>query len=174
MQGSATVKDTKGKYVFWDIDGTLAPFRFNNHISSPDGTDLAISMQEIEDGVFYDRMPSRHMQCVLASCMSKANIVMGHKLNDKERADKHRWLDKHFPDIAERLIVDCSQSKADCIIAYCKEHNIPLSEVVFVDDVVPFIFEAERKGIKSYHISSFLDWAILCFEEEFKVNLVYK
>lgn len=27
-----------------------------------------------------------------------------------------------------------------------------------VDDVLRFLREAERKGIKSYHISSFLDW----------------
>ena len=28
----------------------------------------------------------------------------------------------------------------------------------YVDDVLAFLREAERKGIKSYHISSFLDW----------------
>lgn len=27
-----------------------------------------------------------------------------------------------------------------------------------MDDVLAFLREAERKGIKSYHISSFLDW----------------
>ena len=31
-------------------------------------------------------------------------------------------------------------------------------DVLFVDDVIPFLREAERKGIRSYHISSFLDW----------------
>ena len=29
---------------------------------------------------------------------------------------------------------------------------------IYVDDVISFLREAERKGIKSYHISSFLDW----------------
>lgn len=29
---------------------------------------------------------------------------------------------------------------------------------MYVDDVIPFLREAERKGIKPYHISSFLDW----------------
>lgn len=44
-----------------------------------------------------------------------------------------------------------------------KDHDISLQDVVFVDDVfvddvIPFLREAERKGIKSFHISSFLDW----------------
>lgn len=33
-----------------------------------------------------------------------------------------------------------------------------MKDVVYVDDVLVFLREAERKGIKSYHISSFLDW----------------
>ena len=41
---------------------------------------------------------------------------------------------------------------------YLKDHDISLQDVVFVDDVIPFLREAERKGIESFHISSFLDW----------------
>lgn len=44
------------------------------------------------------------------------------------------------------------------ILQYCKDHDISLQDVVFVDDTIPFLREAERKGIKSFHISSFLDW----------------
>lgn len=60
--------------------------------------------------------------------------------------------------IKERLLVYEDKSKADTILQYCKEHNIDLKNVVFVDDVIPFLREAERKGINSFHISSFLDW----------------
>lgn len=49
-------------------------------------------------------------------------------------------------------------SKADTILQYCKDHDISLQDVVFVDDVISFLREAERKGIESFHISSFLDW----------------
>lgn len=41
---------------------------------------------------------------------------------------------------------------------YCARRRIDLKDVVYVDDVLVFLREAERKGIKSYHISSFLDW----------------
>lgn len=45
----------RDKYVFWDIDGTLAPYRFNDHVSDPDGTDNGMSLREIEDDIFLTR-----------------------------------------------------------------------------------------------------------------------
>ena len=60
--------------------------------------------------------------------------------------------------IKERMLVFEEFSKADCIINYCRNKNIDLKDVVYVDDVIKFLREAERKGIESWHISSFLDW----------------
>lgn len=131
MNENAQIKDLEDKYVFWDIDGTLAPYRFNNHVANPNGTNNGMSLKEIEDGVFLTRKPSKHMQNVLGTCNAKENIVMGHCQVKKEMEE---------------------------ILQYCKTHNIDLNDVVYVDDVISFLREAERKGIKSYHISSFLDW----------------
>lgn len=50
------------------------------------------------------------------------------------------------------------KSKAAGITQYCKERNIDLRDVIFVDDVLSILREAERKGIKAYHVSSFFDW----------------
>ena len=74
--------------------------------------------------------------------------------------DKQLWLDKHFPIIRQqdRILTFENISKADSIVEYCAGHRIDLKDVVYVDDVLAFLREAERKGIKSYHISSFLDW----------------
>lgn len=131
----------RNKYIFWDIDGTLAEYRFNGHVSDPEGTDNGM-----------------HMQMVLSTCGAKQNIVMGHCQVQKEMDDKQLWLDKYYPSITERLLVSEDKSKADTILQYCKDHDISLQDVVFVDDTIPFLREAERKGIKSFHISSFLDW----------------
>lgn len=150
--------ELKNKYIFWDIDGTLAAYRFNGHVSDPEGTDNGMSLKEIEDGVFLKRKPSYHMQMVLSTCGAKQNIVMGHCQVQKEMDDKQLWLDKYYPSITERLLVQEDKSKADTILQYCKDHDISLQDVVFVDDTIPFLREAERKGIKSFHISSFLDW----------------
>lgn len=68
----------RDKYVFWDIDGTLAPYRFNDHVSDPDGTDNGMSLREIEDDIFLTREPSKHMQEVVNTCGAKKHIIMGH------------------------------------------------------------------------------------------------
>ena len=158
VSGNARLEDLKNKYIFWDIDGTLAPYRFNGHVADPDGTNNGMSLKEIDNHVFLDRAPSQHMQKVIATCKAKQHIIMGHCQVEKEAQDKEIWLNTHYPMIKERLLVSEDKSKTDTILQYCKEHNIDLNDVVYVDDVIPFLREAERKGIKSFHISSFLDW----------------
>lgn len=156
--GNIYKNDLKNKYVFWDIDGTLAPYRFNGHISDPNGTNNGMSLKEIEDGIFLDRKPSKHMQKILNTCEAKQHIIMGHCQVEKEMKDKEIWLNKYYPIIKERLLVYEDKSKANTILEYCQKHNINLKDVVYIDDVIPFLREAEHKGIKSFHISSFLDW----------------
>ena len=158
MIESITKNETRNKYIFWDIDGTLAPYRFNNHVSDPNGTENGMSEQEIENGIFFERKPSRHMQHVLETCMSKKNIIVGHCFNQKEINDKEKWLDKYYSDIKERIWVPMNNSKVDYILKYCNENSILLSDIIFVDDVIKFLREAEHNKIESWHISSFLDW----------------
>lgn len=156
--GMITKKDTENKYIFWDIDGTLAAYRFNGHVLAKDGTDNGMSLEEIDNGLFLKRKPSLFMQNVVKTCGAKENIIMGHCMNEKEIEDKHIWLDKYYPMIKERIFAFEDKSKANCIIDYCEKRNINLKDVLYVDDVIKFIKEAERKGISSWHISSFLDW----------------
>lgn len=156
--GSITKMDLKDKYVFWDIDGTLAPYRFNDHVADPDGSMNSLNLKEIENGVFLHRKPSKHMQKVLKTCESKQNIVVGHCLAEKEIQDKEIWLAKNYPMISERLFLSRDKSKTTAILKYCNKHNINLKDVIFVDDVISFLMEAERKDIRSFRISSFLDW----------------
>lgn len=149
---------TKNKIIFWDVDGTLAEYRFNNHLGDPEGTDNGMSMAEILDGVFLNRKPSKHMQNVVNTSEAKEHIVLGHTMCEKETLDKHIWLDRYYPQIEKRLFIGIEESKADTILEYTKAHNIDINQVIFVDDIIRIAREAERKGITSYHISSFLDW----------------
>jgi hypothetical protein len=158
--GSVRKSDLENKYVFWDIDGTLAPYRFNDHVSDPEGTNNGMSLKEISEHIFLTRKPSQHMMKVVYSCGARRNFIMGHCQVQQEMDDKQLWLDKHFPIIKrqDRLLTFENISKADSIIEYCAGHRIDLKDAVYVDNVLVFLREAERKGIKSYHISSFLDW----------------
>lgn len=158
--GSVRKSDLENKYVFWDIDGTLAPYRFNDHVSDPEGTNNGMSLKEISEHIFLTRKPSQHMMKIVYSCGARRNFIMGHCQVQQEMDDKQLWLDKHFPIIRrqDRILTFENISKADSIIEYCAGHRIDLKDAVYVDDVLVFLREAERKGIKSYHISSFLDW----------------
>lgn len=158
--GSVRKSDLENKYVFWDIDGTLTPYRFNDHVSDPEGTNNGMSLKEISEHIFLTRKPSQHMMKVVYSCGARRNFIMGHCQVQQEMDDKQLWLDKYFPIIRrqDRILTYENISKADSIVEYCAGHRIDLKDVVYVDDVLAFLREAERKGIKSYHISSFLDW----------------
>jgi hypothetical protein len=158
--GSVRKSDLENKYVFWDMDGTLAPYRFNDHVSDPEGTNNGMSLKEISEHIFLTRKPSQHMMKVVYSCGARRNFIMGHCQVQQEMDDKQLWLDKHFPIIRrqDRILTFENISKADSIVEYCAGHRIDLKDAVYVDDVLVFLREAERKGIKSYHISSFLDW----------------
>lgn len=161
--GSCTKSDLENKYVFWDIDGTLAPYRFKDHVADPDGTNNGMSLEEIDEHIFLTREPSAHMKNIVYTCGAKKNIIMGHCQVQQEIDDKQLWLDKYFPIIKrpDRIFTFESIPKAESILNYCNTHNIDLQDVVYADDVLSFLREAERKGIKSYHISSFLDWNIV-------------
>ena len=100
------------------------------------------------------------MQNVINTCEARVNLIMGHCQNQKEMDDKKYWLDIYYPTITERNLTFEDIPKYQTILNYCSKNNIDLKDVIFVDDVIPFLREAERHGITSYHISSFLDWGM--------------
>lgn len=155
---SITIDQTRNKIIFIDLDGTLAPYRFNGHVGDPNGSNCGMSDEEIEMGIFLMRKPSKHMQNVINTSLAKEYIVISNCHARKEIEDKNKWLDKYYPTIEKRLYPGESNSKADIIIKYCQEHNYKLDDVLYVDDIVEYLREAEKKGIESWHISSFLDW----------------
>jgi len=158
--GMATIDDIRGKYIFWDIDGTLAPFRFNDHISDPLGTHHGMSLVEIDEGIFFSRKPSKHMMNVVKTCEAKKQIILGHCHAQKEIDDKNKWIPKYFPQISEIILVPDEVEKYEVILDYCEKNDILPADCVFVDDKIPLLQAAEKQGIKAYHISSFLDFGL--------------
>ena len=152
-----TPQDTNGKVIFWDIDGTLAPYRFDGGVS-----DVPFFFESycpfVEDHYLRYRHPSRFMQKLLPTCDAKEHVICGHYRHQTEIDDKEIWTDTNFPYIKRRLFVYMDDSKADAIIKFCSENDIDLEDVIFVDDVTSILKDAEGKGIESCHISSFMDW----------------
>lgn len=149
---------TKGKIIFWDIDGVLASYRFNNHVGVDDGTHNGMSKEEVDNGCFLYRKPSKHMQKVLNTSGAKKNIIMGHCGYYQEILDKKKWLKEYYPMIDDIILTYQDIPKYKSIIDYCSKNQILLKDILFVDDTVPYLQMAERQGISSWHISSFLDW----------------
>ena len=79
-------------------------------------------------------------------------------MSSKTKYYKNLWLDKYYPNITERILTFENIPKYESILAYCKNKNISLKDCIFIDDVLAHLRKAEQMGIKSYHISSFLDW----------------
>lgn len=98
------------------------------------------------------------MQKVLNTSGAKKNIIMGHSGYYQEILDKKKWLKEYYPMIDDIILTYQDIPKYKSIIDYCSENLIPLKDILFVDDTVPYLQMAERQGISSWHISSFLDW----------------
>jgi FMN phosphatase YigB (HAD superfamily) len=162
MDYDGTIKqsDLKGKHLYWDIDGTLAPYRFNGHLADPDGTDTGMSLKEIEEGCFLNRAPSKRMQRVIETCGAAEHIILGHCHAEREISDKRKWVSQHFPTVSRCLFIADEVSKAEMLKRDCKAHGISIADCVLIDDSLPILREVERSGITSFHISSFLDYEL--------------
>lgn len=164
LDGSIKKDDLKDKYVFWGIDGTLAPYRLNGHISDPGGSGMPVSPADIRENIYMKRKPSSFMQMVLYTSGAKDHFAASVIRCGTEMMDKLSWLSVHYPMISEPVFVweqdieGNNGSLVDAIREYCTDNMIDTGSVVIVSADFPVLIEAEDKGLCSYHISSFLDY----------------
>ena len=85
----------KNSWVFVDIDGTLAEYRFNNHVSAKDGTNNGQTKEEVENGIFLKSRPLKSVIKILSKCKAKGIYTLGAIAFSQEVDDKRRWLKKH-------------------------------------------------------------------------------
>lgn len=180
------IKALKNKYVYVDIDGTLAEYRFNNHVSAKDGTTNGQTMEEIENHVFLYSRPLKTVIKTLKRAKKRGIWVCGAIISPVELEDKAVWINKYCQDIEFNgcfwFVSDeywdtfldyfnCGKNGYDIVTQYgvilkgsknhmwnwIVSHNFhKLEETVFIDDVLPYLKQAEEKGVTAYHISSFI------------------
>lgn len=149
----------KGKYVFFDIDGTLSEFRYNDKLFSDD----QIGCQSLEDllfgDLFYKARPLKVMQDVISDLYGENVFILGTVFTNNEAQQKYRWLASNFPNIKKEniIFINRAEIKPLVILEYVKHFNWNISDVIFVDDRLDVLREAEVLGIKSYHPSSFVE-----------------
>lgn len=151
----------KDKYVFFDVDGTLSEYRYNDKLYS--GGRPELGCQTLEDllfsNLFSKARPLKTMQKIVSNLDSNRVFVLGTIVTNNEIEQKYTWLKENYPNIKRENIcfISSTMLKPDVILEYCKYLNIIKEEVVFVDDRLDVLRKAEELGITAYHPSSFME-----------------
>ena len=151
----------KDKYVFFDVDGTLSEYRYNDKFYS--GGCPELGCQTLEDllfsNLFSKARPLKTMQKIVSNLDSNRVFVLGTTVTNNEIEQKNTWLKENYPNIKHENICFISSTilKTEVILEYCKHLNINKEDVVFVDDRLDVLRKAEELGITAYHPSSFME-----------------
>lgn len=155
------LKKLKEKYVFFDVDGTLSEYRFNDKLYS--GGCPELGCQSLEDllfsNLFANARPLKNMQNIISQLNSDKIFVLGTIVTNNEINQKYKWLEENYPNIKKENIIFISSTmmKPNVIIEYAKKLDINLQDTVFVDDRLDVLRKTEELGITAYHPSSFVE-----------------
>lgn len=151
----------KDKYVFFDIDGTLSEYRYEDKLYG--GKCPELGCQSLEDllfsDLFYKARPLKGMQNIISNLDSDKVFILGTITTNNEVEQKYIWLKENYPNIQRKNIyfICSTMLKPEVILEYCKHFNIKKDDVAFVDDRLDVLRKAEELGILSYHPSSFVE-----------------
>ena len=151
----------KDKYVFFDVDGTLSEYRYNDKLYS--GACPELGCQTLEDllfsNLFSKARPLKTMQKIVSNLESNRVFILGTIVTNNEIEQKYIWLKENYPNIKHENIcfISSTMLKPEVILEYCRYLNINKEDVVFVDDRLDVLRKAEELGITSYHPSSFME-----------------
>ena len=155
------IEKLKNKYVFFDVDGTLSEYRYNDRLYA--GRCPELGCQSFEDFLFGDLFlnarPLKTMQKVIEKLEPDKIFVLGTIVCNNESEQKYIWLKKYFPNFKREniIFINSTMLKPDVILEYCKKYNWDIKDVAFVDDRIDALRKAEEMGITSYHPSSFTE-----------------
>lgn len=155
------IEKLKGKYVFFDVDGTLSEYRYDNKLYG--GKYPELGCQTLHDllfsNLFLEARPLKTMQKVVESLDTDKLFVLGTVVTNNEIDQKYVWLNKYYPNIKRENVIFISTTmlKPGVILEYCKKLSINIEDVVFVDDRLDVLRKSEELGITSYHPSSFME-----------------
>lgn len=151
----------KDKYVFFDIDGTLSEYRYDDQLYGGRCSELGCQSLEnlLFSDLFYKARPLKNMQTIIHNLDSNRIFILGALTTNNEMEQKYLWLKENYPNIKkDNIFFICSTMlKPEVIIEVCKHYNLPLELAVFVDDRIDALRKAEEMGITAYHPSSFVE-----------------
>lgn len=155
------IEKLKNKYVFFDVDGTLSEYRYNDALYSGKCPELGCQTLKnlLFDDLFAQARPLSTMQRVIENLDSDKVLILGTIVTNNEIEQKYPWLKEHYPNIKRENIyfISSTMLKPDVIVEWCKYNDVSITDVAFVDDRLDVLRKAEEMGIMSYHPSSFTE-----------------
>lgn len=101
------IENLKGKYVFFDIDGTLSEYRYRDKIYGGECPELGC--QSLNDFLFGDLFlksrPLKTMQKIISQLDSDKIFILGTVVCNNEVKQKYMWLEKHFSNLKKDNII---------------------------------------------------------------------
>lgn len=145
------IKALKDKYIYVDIDGTLAEYRFNNHVSAKDGTNNGQTMEEIEDNhVFLHSKPLKTVIKTLKRAKKRGIWICGAIISPVELLDKIVWLEKNCKGIEfNGMFWFVPEEYWDKFLEYFDHYNSILYKVTNDDTYIETKYGAIMKGSKN-------------------------
>lgn len=130
------IDDLKDKYIFWDLDGTLSEYRFNNHVNGKSGLGGQSLKELLFEDVFIDNRPLKTMIEFIKQFDSNKQYILGAICTNYEMEQKYKWLKLHYPFIKRsHIIFVCSSDlKVHVLEEYRQRLKLDYSDIVFVDD----------------------------------------
>lgn len=155
------IEKLNNKYVFFDVDGTLSEYRYNDKLYAGGCSELGCQSLEnlLFDDLFYKARPLKTMQNIIQKLDGNKVFILGTIVTNNEINQKYMWLKENYPNIKKENIyfISSTMLKPEVILEYCKHYQIDKSDVAFVDDRLDVLRKAEELGITAYHPSSFTD-----------------
>ena len=144
------VKALKNKYIYVDIDGTLAEYRFNNHVSAKDGTANGKTMEEIKNHVFLHSRPLITVIKTLKTAKKEGIWICGAIISPTELLDKIVWLEENCKDIEfNGMFWFVSEEYWDEFLKYFDYYNSLLHKVTNDDIYIETKYGTIIKGSKT-------------------------
>ncbi len=153
------IEKLKDKYVFFDVDGTLAEYRYNDHVSGKNDFGGQTWEELFFGDVFVKNRPLKTMVHLVEQLNPEKIFVLGVITTNHEIDEKYEWFVKYYPSIKRENIIFVANSSLKIIALeqYAQKLNVSKEEIVFIDDKHETIRQTEEAGFKSYHVTSFME-----------------
>ena len=144
------IKALRNKYVYVDIDGTLAEYRFNNHVSAKDGTTNGQTREEIENHIFLHSRPLKSIIKTLKRAKHDGIWICGAIISTVELQDKIVWLKENCKDIEfNGKFWFVPEEYWDSFLNYFDHYNSLIYKVSKDDTCIETEYGAIMKGSKT-------------------------